>query len=915
MNTTIDRLEPPRRRRRNGDTTSRGRSGLAGVAVALACALALPAGAQAQQQVPPPPVQEERSPRDGITLSIVPDVTWTNWDDDTGIDNTTLLGGVLSLGFGPFVDLQGYYRRQAGATLEAVGIDDDVLQDELDVESYGAQVVFNLARGDFVPILLGGGGIYEFSPDNADDFRRLKLNFGGGVRATFADWVHGEFTVEGQRYRLDQAALGQLPGDPDADANGSDTRTNLSLRGGLGFMLGGVASPTPARLTEEGMFEERDPTDIAFAVEPFAGLLNFAGATGLDNQELIGARLGANFGPYLGVRGFYWHGVDAFDSFDPLRGYGGEAQFNLSEGPGVVPFLVAGGARLDFQDDFEIPEGAAQPDDQNALILGGGLDFNVGERLRLSAGVRDYITSGDDFAVEEGLDEVETLDDLLHNWQYTGAVKFLVGGGGGFRPAAAQPTAAMPRMAPEMEEMDWRQQEIERRAREMVEEAELTDEERQERLERLDRILETREGLRDERPEDRPEEEELRRDEEAEREDEVQRLRDELIEMLMSDRLPPEDRMRLMRDAAEMRSDMIMVPVPERGEFYVRYGEPAMEGFRPEREGEREEDRAEETRDRPGLELEVREDLQQQIEEALEGRDRQELPEDIVTRQDLEELEERLIRNFEEILWGALEEMRMDRFEDEDFERFEQQREEIDRLRQELQEMREMQEAREQDFLDREQELREREQRAAERRAEEAVPEEVEEAIQPRPEDERDPVIEEDVDIEETVQQAVDEFALSQFRPYVGFGINDPTQAIFGVNADLGPVTEGSNWNLVPEIALGIGEGPTSFMAVANLEYQVPWVFRQENFRFDPMIGVGGGLLNHDDLEAVLNVFYGGVLHLTGGGTQPGDGLSLYLAHQGVDIFSNNRILAGLSFGGGVPGGGGVPTTGPGGTP
>ncbi|MEX0979547.1 MAG: hypothetical protein WDZ89_00540, partial [Gemmatimonadota bacterium] len=133
MNTTIDTPEPARRRRRDTDPGPRGRWALAGLGLALACTLALPAAGEAQQQVPPPPVEEERSPRDGITLSIVPDVTWTNWDDDIGIDNTTLLGGMLSLGFGPFVDLQGYYRRQAGATLEAVNIDDDVLQDELDV--------------------------------------------------------------------------------------------------------------------------------------------------------------------------------------------------------------------------------------------------------------------------------------------------------------------------------------------------------------------------------------------------------------------------------------------------------------------------------------------------------------------------------------------------------------------------------------------------------------------------------------------------------------------------------------------------------------------------------------------------------------------------------------------------------------
>ena len=250
-------------------------------------------------------------------------------------------------------------------------------------------------------------------------------------------------------------------------------------------------------------------------------------------------------------------------------------------------------------------------------------------------------------------------------------------------------------------------------------------------------------------------------------------------------------------------------------------------------------------------ERETREELRRMIEEVFGEveRDLDPLPEDIVTREDLRDLQERLIRQLPDNIAT-------------------------------VDDLRELEERLVRSFEE-----------ALNRRLEqiEAPPRPERE---PRPDVDRDPVAE---DIEEVEVDDFLQLRMEGVRPYAGIGFESPTQLVLGTSVDLGPITRGSNWHLAPEIAVGVGESPTTFMAVAILEYRVPWVLAQENFRFDPLLGAGAGLLNEEDLGAVLNLFWGGTLHLGG---DPDAGLSLYIAHQGVDIFSQNRLLVGAWLGG-----------------
>ncbi|MDM7914756.1 MAG: hypothetical protein QUU85_05740 [Candidatus Eisenbacteria bacterium] len=129
-----------------------------------------------------------------------------------------------------------------------------------------------------------------------------------------------------------------------------------------------------------------------------------------------------NFGRLLGLRAFYWHGMKSdFGDTDPIQGWGGEAQFNLNSGPGVLPYLLAGAGQIDFRNAYKDRQGNT-PDDKTSLIAGTGLGFSVADRFRINASVRDFMFS------ETDLDRTSNPDQIQHNILYAAGFTFAIGG-------------------------------------------------------------------------------------------------------------------------------------------------------------------------------------------------------------------------------------------------------------------------------------------------------------------------------------------------------------------------------------------------------------------------------------------------------------------------------------------------------
>ena len=380
-----------------------------------------------------------------LRFNLRPSVTWTEWDESLGFGKARSLGGSAGLGFGEYVDLTAFYRKSDSRSthLSRLPFTADMrtppADQLLDVASYGTEVSVGLARGSLVPVLMGGAGILRFRPQAGSDIRRVQLRYGLGLRTRVLDVFEGEVMVERSRYYLDPLELAvpvsvgdpALPEDPDAGA----LRRNLSLRVGLNLQLGGPDYTSRSDRDRAGDRRYRSPSSgAAVLFEPFGGAQAFDPGFGIDDQPIAGFRAGFEVGPSVGLRGFYWRGVDDRHSWDEgIRGYGGEAQFNLGGLALFSPHLLAGAGRMEFGPDLA-RDAESVPSDRTALIVGGGVDLGLGRHLRLTAAARDYIMSGPDLdAAAVNFEDVRDPGDLVHNWQMSAGLKILVGGDRGPR--------------------------------------------------------------------------------------------------------------------------------------------------------------------------------------------------------------------------------------------------------------------------------------------------------------------------------------------------------------------------------------------------------------------------------------------------------------------------------------------------
>ncbi len=350
----------------------------------------------------------------GVTL--VPSAQRIQWSDKLAFDEDYLYGGRLALQFGKFVELQPFY-----FTRDNYGIDSTraaelfgpaSLNKQIDLRHYGTNIQFNFSDGVIVPFARVGAGVLRLKPDSAPRQDRITVGAGGGLRFGIGG-LNAEIFAEQMGFRMNPRSLF------GPDTAGADIPT-------LRNFVYGAAVTIPLTSMPDDYQSNAGLRGTSAPLEPFVGVLRYAGENQLPDQELAGVRAGIDFTPEFGVRGFYWRGVnDDRDATVPVTGYGGEAQFNLNTGPGISPYLIVGAGRIDYGSDFVDSLGVGRVD-KTAFILGGGASLRLTDRLRLNGAIRDYVMT-----VDDDLDAVGSTKDITHNTMLTAGLTISFGGRAG----------------------------------------------------------------------------------------------------------------------------------------------------------------------------------------------------------------------------------------------------------------------------------------------------------------------------------------------------------------------------------------------------------------------------------------------------------------------------------------------------
>ena len=201
-------------------------------------------------------------------------------------------------------------------------------------------------------------------------------------------------------------------------------RRALSLGAGLGrvaalFALGALVSGTPG-LTAQAI---EGPWGAGIGFEAFAGAIDFNSQLDLERQTVVGALGGLKLGRDVSLLGYYWRGTaDDLSRAEDIESWGGEFQFDLNFGSAFKPFLLAGGGRINFLEDY-LDEDGEPREDENVLIIGGGLAWDVNRWFRITGTARDYIIEVPADPVVDGGEST-----LVSSWMFTGGLQFRLGG-------------------------------------------------------------------------------------------------------------------------------------------------------------------------------------------------------------------------------------------------------------------------------------------------------------------------------------------------------------------------------------------------------------------------------------------------------------------------------------------------------
>jgi hypothetical protein len=468
----------------------------------------------------------------GISYTVAPEVGRYYFDSNAGLADDYFYGGMLGFGFGEFVELSARYTIAPNLRRDLSGISGvsssvrdrlaELPERTLTMQTYGGALRVNLGSGGLIPFVKVGTGILEF---DGDDFNRSRLIYatgGGGVQLSAGDRYAISLSAENLTYRQNLGAT--MFTSEDFEESGlvpQNFRANLvynwAVSAGLKVYLGGIAPGSETDVDRELRRQlQGGLRGLQLIVEPFYGVVNFNEELGFAaNQHFGGVFAGIDMGPYVGLRGFYWRGMEGGEvAFQDIQAYGGELRLAFGEGMSVSPHFVLGGGYLDPLSGYEGRDGM-RPSGEPFVMGGAGLAIPMSERIELTGSFRFLLTSS------EAVDNVTQPADIYLSPMYSGGIRFSLGG---TRP------------------------DVDR----FVREEEIDDD-----LDERDPVAAEIRRLREQI-------------DQLERERTVDTARVRPREVRVDDDRPAAPARRTYRS-----DQMVTIPIPEEGEIYIRYGPPA----------------------------------------------------------------------------------------------------------------------------------------------------------------------------------------------------------------------------------------------------------------------------------------------------------------------------------------------------
>ncbi|MFU8859443.1 MAG: hypothetical protein ACNA8K_03370 [Cyclonatronaceae bacterium] len=373
----------------------------------------------------------------GISFSFSPSGEYLIFEDNAGLKPGYAYGGSVGLGFGQYIELYANYMygdRFRTDFTRLRGGDEDVSErlgllanHDVTIQRYGLSTKVNLTSTAIVPYFTMGTGIIRMDRNNLNANESLYISGGAGLMASVASRY--TFFIQashfGYRYNPGAAFLrgSELNSASLQPSNFSQVDvTNWSLLLGLKAYLGG------SRFEDSGdkiyFLDEFNGgwSNLRYTFDVYYGQIFFEESLGFPSTtHMIGLQAGADFGPYVGLRGFYWRGIDDRDGLeiDKLHMYGALLRTSFFRS-GVTPYINVGGGYMHVMDSYD-PGMLTNPQSQMFALTGVGVEANI---------TKNVVIMGDISAIaltKDGIDNASTPSAVKLSPMFTLGVSYRIG--------------------------------------------------------------------------------------------------------------------------------------------------------------------------------------------------------------------------------------------------------------------------------------------------------------------------------------------------------------------------------------------------------------------------------------------------------------------------------------------------------
>ncbi len=386
---------------------------------------------------------EARAQVSGISYTFSPSVDYEFRGEQTGLSDGLLLGGKIGFGFGQFFELRGQYMTSADLTTDFTDlalpnfVDSLQANHEVNLKRYGGEVKANLSKGKLLPFVTLGTGVQSIQLLSREEQKQIYLSAGAGIVLSLADRYTLTLEARNTNYRFntgrhlmtafDHEDYGTSPADFD-----SEDHSNWAASASLQLYLGGRRPDKMSEL-DKAYFSSltNGINGLRGTLEPSAGKMFFHDDLPFRDTWMAGVSAGMDFGPYVGIRGFYWQGLedDELTKFDKVSMYGGEMRMRLNTNTGVVPLLMLGGGKIDVNEDEYLGK-PLESDSLNTVYgaedkgfaMGGlGLNIPLTSNLNVFGSGRAILTSG------TPVDDLDEPSEIQTSMFYSAGVRLSFG--------------------------------------------------------------------------------------------------------------------------------------------------------------------------------------------------------------------------------------------------------------------------------------------------------------------------------------------------------------------------------------------------------------------------------------------------------------------------------------------------------